>query len=149
MKRGGPLLLCACTVATACGAIDPCADRIIAEMPSPTGAVRVVVFERDCGATTGFSTQVSVLPRGETFHPTPNSLTSSSQANCFTCDSGHGQAAEGPGGGPWVAARWLSPTEVEIRYDQRARVFRRETSVRGVSVRYLPVPTSSAPRGRG
>ena len=42
-----------------------CANRISAEYPSPDGLRRAVVFERDCGATTGFSAQVSVLRRGE------------------------------------------------------------------------------------
>jgi hypothetical protein len=41
---------------------DLCGNDPISETPSPNGQMKVVVFQRDCGATTGFSTQVSVLP---------------------------------------------------------------------------------------
>jgi hypothetical protein len=38
-----------------------CANRIAAEYPSPDARHKAVVFERDCGATTGFSAQVTIL----------------------------------------------------------------------------------------
>ena len=37
-----------------------CGNTLLAETPSPEGNLRAVVFERNCGATTSFSTQVSV-----------------------------------------------------------------------------------------
>ncbi len=37
-----------------------CGNEILKEVRSPTGKMKGVVFQRDCGATTGFSTQVSV-----------------------------------------------------------------------------------------
>jgi hypothetical protein len=43
----------------------PCGNRIAAEHVSPDARHRVVVFARDCGATTGFSAQVSVLGTDE------------------------------------------------------------------------------------
>jgi hypothetical protein len=33
-------------------------------MPSPDGRRDAVMFQRDCGATTGFSTQISILDTG-------------------------------------------------------------------------------------
>jgi hypothetical protein len=38
-----------------------CSNQIIKQIPSPNGKMKAVVFQRDCGATTGFNTQVSVL----------------------------------------------------------------------------------------
>jgi len=38
-----------------------CANEVIHEERSPDGERRVVVFERDCGATTRESTQVMIL----------------------------------------------------------------------------------------
>lgn len=38
-----------------------CGNEIYTETWSPTKEYRVVVFQRDCGATTDFSTQVSIL----------------------------------------------------------------------------------------
>ena len=40
---------------------DLCSNSIFSEAASPSGAYKVVIFDRGCGATTGFSTQVSVL----------------------------------------------------------------------------------------
>ena len=45
---------------------DLCANQIYQEVYSADRTLKAVVFQRDCGATTGFSTQVSVLPAGET-----------------------------------------------------------------------------------
>jgi hypothetical protein len=41
---------------------DLCGNQVTQEVSSPSGNYRAIVFEFDCGATTGFSTQVSILP---------------------------------------------------------------------------------------
>ena len=38
-----------------------CGNDIYKEYISPNGKLKAVVFQRDCGATTGFSTQISVM----------------------------------------------------------------------------------------
>jgi hypothetical protein len=40
---------------------DMCGNTVIREVLSPDHRIKAVVFQRDCGATTGFSTQVSLL----------------------------------------------------------------------------------------
>ena len=45
---------------------DLCVNQIYQEVYAPDRTLKALVFQRDCGATTGFSTQVSVLPAGET-----------------------------------------------------------------------------------
>jgi hypothetical protein len=40
---------------------DMCGNTIEQSLKSPNNRMKVVVFERDCGATTGFSRQVSLL----------------------------------------------------------------------------------------
>jgi hypothetical protein len=42
---------------------DLCGNDVWTEYPSPNGEYRAVIFQRDCGATTGFSTQVTILQR--------------------------------------------------------------------------------------
>jgi len=37
----------------------PCGNDVLTDLPSPDGKYKVVVFQRDCGATTGFSTQTT------------------------------------------------------------------------------------------
>ena len=45
---------------------DMCGNDIYSETLSPNGELKAVIFQRDCGATTGFSTQVSILDTDET-----------------------------------------------------------------------------------
>ena len=95
-----------------------CGNRVITR--TSRGLRTVTVFERDCGATTGFSTQVSVqwrwsvLGTGDTF-----------VADRLANDKS-------------VTARWLSDREVEIQYPASARVVRSENSANGVRIRYRP-----------
>lgn len=42
-------------------ASEMCANRVAVEAKSPDNRYKAVIFERDCGATTDFSTQVSIL----------------------------------------------------------------------------------------
>jgi hypothetical protein len=137
-RLGYALLALTSTLLLACGLIDPCGNEVISEVSSPNGEYRAIVFERDCGATTDFSTQVSVLRKSESFRAKHTWYASSSQANCFTCDSDHGKASAGPAGGPWVWVRWLSPDRLELSYDGYARVFLRQATVSGVRVTYVP-----------
>lgn len=46
--------------------VDGCVNEPLQTIVSPSGAFKAVVFSRDCGATTGFNTQVSVLGANET-----------------------------------------------------------------------------------
>jgi hypothetical protein len=41
-----------------------CENEVVERVPSPDGSREVVVFTRNCGATTDFSTQISILPAG-------------------------------------------------------------------------------------
>ena len=42
-----------------------CENTLIEEVDSPDGVWKIVVFDRGCGATTGFSTQVDILKATE------------------------------------------------------------------------------------
>jgi hypothetical protein len=44
---------------------DICKNEIYKEYISPDKALKAIVFQRDCGATTGFSTQISILKSNE------------------------------------------------------------------------------------
>ena len=46
-----------------------CGNEIHAEQKSPDGKLKVVEFMRNCGATTGYNVQISILP---TDHALPN-----------------------------------------------------------------------------
>jgi hypothetical protein len=122
-SAGAALLL-----ATLAGCDSGCANTVLSDAASPDGRRHAVVFERDCGATTGFSTQVSVLPAGRS---------PSGGGNVFVAEGGHGRAAPGPGGGPRVAVRWLGRRTLEVRFDGRARVLTRDARHDETDVRFV------------
>jgi hypothetical protein len=82
--------------------------------------MKVVVFTRDCGATTDFSTQVSVLRVSES---TPNG-----GGNVLVLDGDHGRASRS------VAVRWVDAHTVELSHDAAARVFKAQTSINGIRI---------------
>jgi hypothetical protein len=44
------------------GSFGACKTIIHSSIPSPGGSKSIVVFEKECGATVGFNTQVSIAP---------------------------------------------------------------------------------------
>lgn len=105
-----------------------CENDPVAEVPSPGGDLKAVVFQRGCGATTGFSTQVSVLQRSATL---PNE-----EGNVFVADDNHGQAPSSPKGGPEVIVAWSESNRLLVKHHPATRVFKAATSFGGVNVRY-------------
>ena len=48
---------------------DMCGTTVHQTVAAPDGKLSAVVFDIDCGATTGFNTQVSIAPVGREFSP--------------------------------------------------------------------------------
>ena len=111
---------------------DVCGNHVVSEAKSPDRARKVVVFQRDCGATTGFSTQASVLPT--------NSILPSGSGNLFASDTDHGAAPAGPGGGPAVIVEWEGVRAIALTHHPKVRVFKAEKKVESVHVRYIATP---------
>ena len=111
-----------------------CGNSILAEYPSPSGKLNAVVFERSCGATTGFSTQVSILRSGEVLENEGGTL--------FAADTDRGRAPSGVGGGPEVRFRWLSASAAELQHNPHVRIFRAQKNAEGVEVVYIPIPVN-------
>ena len=103
---------------------------------APDGVHSAVLFQRDCGATTGSSTQISVLPGGGQ----PEDI-----GNLFRADTNHYTGVRvGAWRGPWAEMRWLSPRHLLIRYAAGARLFARTAELDGVRISYQPVAVSPA-----
>ena len=105
-----------------------CGNDIVKEVRSPTEKMKAVVFQRDCGATTGFTTQVSVLSLDQQL---PND-----SGNLLVADTDHGNAPAGAWGGPMVEVSWTNETHLLIRHDKRAQLSKREESFANINVRY-------------
>lgn len=106
-----------------------CINEPLQEIPSPDGLRRIIVFQRDCGATTGFSTQTSLLSAGQSLDD--------ESGNLFVADTNHGAAPSGPGGGPAVEVVWLDSTHLRLTHHPQARIFLAMPEIDGVHAEFL------------
>ena len=119
-----------------CGLALDCGDTVVQHASSPYGRAAAVVFTRDCGATTGFSTQVAIVGHVDA-RPRDQDVV-------FVADDDHGAAPAPPGRGPEVRVRWTAANKLEVAYDPRARTFR-QASVHGhVRIAYTGLPDPAA-----
>jgi hypothetical protein len=93
-----------------------CGNQLRSVAMAPDGVHAAIVFRRDCGATTGFSTQVSLVG--------PGALPSDS-GNLLILDDE-----------PAVAVRWLGPDRLLISYRQGGPPFLQEHEWDGVRILY-------------
>jgi hypothetical protein len=112
------------------GCYDACGNTLIGRVDAPDGQHSAVLFQRDCGATTSFSTHVSVLDQGA-------KLTGS--GNAFSADDDHGAAAVGDWGGPWAEVSWLAPDHLLVRYAAKSSLFEQKGKISGVRTSYQQV----------
>jgi hypothetical protein len=109
------------------GCADGCGNTPIQTATAPTGHKAAILFERNCGATTDYTTQISLIEAGEK---------PSGKGNIFIADGGLKSASWG---GPWAEMSWLSPGHLLIRYDASARVFEQQESADGVRISFEKV----------
>jgi hypothetical protein len=104
-----------------------CASTEVSRLASPDQLHDAVLFERHCGATTAFASQVSVLRRGE--------VLATQGGNALVVDTGQGGPA-GPGRGPTVEMSWAGNDLLTLRYSRNARVISRSTTAEGIAVNH-------------
>jgi hypothetical protein len=103
-----------------------CSNAEQQRVPSADGRHDLVVFERDCGATTDISTQVSVVEHGAKLADSPgNAYISEHQAN--------------------VAVTWKADTLAAITYSGGRSGSQENRRVGGISITYSEGPSSHAP----
>ena len=107
---------------------NPCSNAVTNETVSPNKKNKLIVFTRDCGATTGFGTHVSLLSIKRKLKNNPG--------NIFTADSDHGKCPSSKNGGPVVKVKWESNEKIVVEYHEKARVFKSENELDGIVVVY-------------
>ena len=110
---------------------DMCATTVINQVASPSGKLKAVVFQIDCGAASDFNSQVAIVPG--------NKVISGKDAlpkSFFAADRDHGRAPEGKEHGPEVRLNWLSDSRLEIQHHELARIIRADNTSKGVTVDY-------------
>lgn len=105
-----------------------CSNEVISEYLSPDKGKRVVVFQRACGATTGWSTQASVLPFSKTLLNKDGNLYISNTDLAVL---------HGGSDGPNLEVTWTSNRSVVLTHHPKTRVLKAEAEVSGVQVSYV------------
>ena len=77
-----------------------CENELVQAVHSPDGALQAVIFQRDCGATTGYNRQVVILRASERF-PRRVAL----------------RSFFAPEGQPKIEAVWEGSRQLRIRYE--------------------------------
>ena len=120
MKRVALVLLLA-----GCSQAEPCVNTEVVRMTAPDGRHDAVLFERSCGATTGFSSQVSIVGRGKK---------AEGSGNVVVLDDGQGAAPAAAWGGPDVDLGWTDADRLVVRHHPSAAVVSSAATVAGVTV---------------
>jgi hypothetical protein len=96
--------------------LAPCSNEPVSEAISQDGKYKAVTFYRDCGATTDYSEQISILERAQ---PLPND-----GGNIFVTS-----------GKPTVVVKWIDANHLSIS-GSGATTSKKETSFDGISITY-------------
>jgi hypothetical protein len=104
----GMLQLCACS---------PCENEVTQSVLAPSGRLKAVVFNRGCGATVGFNTQVSIIEAGRDL---PND-----GGNVLITDDKVD-----------LSLQWTSDKALTIFGPLAGRAFKKESELPGVQISY-------------
>ncbi len=96
-------------------ASDMCENETLVREPQPFGGDDLVVFRRNCGATTGFSYHLSLLP-----HQTE--LRSTATGNVYVSEE-------------TFEARWTGRTSIRVTA-AAADAFKRKKAIHGIRITY-------------
>jgi len=108
---------------------NPCRNEVIRELPSPNGHIKAIVFQRDCGATTGFSTQISLLAAGEKL--------SEGAGNVLILTDDRGAVPLTSTNTVELGVEWTGNEAVSVTLPSAARVLQRAEQVGAIRVRYI------------
>ena len=111
---------------------DLCHDKTIEEFPSPDNKMKAVLFSKNCGATTNFTTHVVIIPKTSELSQLPLRY----RPSFFSADCNHGTAPIGKEGGPEVKLTWTSSNKMTISHHKFARVYLNKPMAKGISIEY-------------
>jgi hypothetical protein len=109
---------------TSCLPLFDCGNEVLSTHPGPGGRIRAVVFLRDCGAASSWSTNVSVLGSSR--------LGKNATGNVLV-------ASGGEPGRPGVTIRWLERRVLEVTVEKGMDVSSKESRVGDIEVRFVEI----------
>ncbi len=97
-----------------------CSNEVFRQVDSPDKKHKAVVFQRDCGATTGFSTQITVHKLNEYLEN----------------EAGNVLIAKGHPNESGFELAWLNSTTLQIKNTKNAKQYKNEVKIGSVAVQY-------------
>jgi len=119
MNRQVWLFYTGCLLGFLLAACNPCSDEILSETTSPDGVLTATFFIRNCGATTDFSSIVSIHRKSEGFRNDDGIVFVANGQNQPTLN--------------WTDAKTLS---IECRECTRTNIFRQVSALGNVDLVY-------------
>lgn len=110
------LIIMTILTAWSCGGSTMCDNEIIKEVYSPDKQYKAIIFERDCGATTGTSSQLSILKA--------NKELENEVGNTFVVNEGE------------IRIEWTSQRQLKVYFDSLARSFEMKDRIEGIEIKY-------------
>ncbi|MEH7109710.1 MULTISPECIES: DUF5412 family protein [Bacillaceae] len=95
---------------------DMCGNEIVQKLQSPNGDKVAYIFQRDCGATTGISYQLSLLDSDEEF---PNK-----SGNTFVSDD-------------QFEIKWITNDKLRVNYKKSSETYEMDKSVDWTKIEYI------------
>jgi hypothetical protein len=124
------LVLAAPLLLAGCGDGGLCSNRITQRTASADGALDLVVYERDCGATTAFATHVDLLEPGE-------AIAGSSDLFIATRGNWHPEWD-----GAEATARWTGPNSLLIIHDTASELMESDDHFGNIAISYQTADNS-------
>lgn len=99
------------------GLVPECSNTVLSTLEAPDAGKSLVVFARDCGASTGFNTQAVILPAGGTLE---------GDATGFLAIEGQ----------PVLETRWDAYGNLEVTIPPGAKVVQQQDEAAGIAIIY-------------
>jgi hypothetical protein len=109
------------------------ATNVVGDVFSPDGKWDVMLMVRNGGATTDFSTQLSIVPAGSRL---ARETAICRPGNVFVADGNNGAVSVDHRGLMPVNVVWESGTQLRITYPPNAHVFKREQHFQMLTINY-------------
>ena len=102
-----------------------CDNKISKDISSPDKKLKAVIFTRDCGATTGYSSQLSIIDYSDKLEDEKGNV-------LIISDKEVGEET----GGADLNAEWNGNNELIIYFNLEAETFKKKDYIDGVKITY-------------
>jgi hypothetical protein len=110
-----------------------CKNDVLGKYPAPTRQFEAILFVRNCGATTSFSTNVSLLVSGDRL--------GDEAGNVFLVRAAsYTRVPTNRIGGPQVEVQWLPGDTLMVQYPVGIEIRRQVLIEHGIPIRYALLP---------